>query len=129
MNIYFCHSKDFDYQNELYTPLRQSALNAEHTFFLPHEDQLKTLKSKDLIRTCDIVFAEVSYPATGMGIELGWADAAGVPIICCHRPGATVSGSLRFISDTFIEYTGAADLIEKVGAYLSERIHSAVPME
>lgn len=121
MKLYFCHSKEFDYQKELYTPLRKSSLNGEHAIFLPHEDPENTIKSKDIIKSCDIVFAEVSFPATGMGIELGWADAFGVPIVCLHRKGAKVSGSLRFITSDFIEYADSDDLVNKITLFLRKK--------
>lgn len=114
MKIYFCHAKEFDYVNELYRPIRESIFNTQHEIFLPHEDVSKTVKTKDIIKSSDIVFAETSLPATGMGIELGWADAFGVPIVCFYRKGSKISGSLRFIAKDIIEYADSEDLIEKV---------------
>jgi hypothetical protein len=121
MRIYFCHSKEFDYQRNLYTPVRKSLLNMEHNIFLPHEDLQKTIKSKDIIRDCDIVFAEVSFPATGMGIEIGWADAFGVPIVCLYGKNAQVSKSLRFITNDFIEYDNSEDLVHKITLFLKKK--------
>lgn len=118
MKIYFCHSKHFDYENELYKPLREIALNHEHEIFLPHEPGLETVKSKDIIRDCNIVFAEVSFAATGMGIELGWADAFDVPIICFYKSGTKPSNSLRFIAKDIIEYSDTSDLLQKVRSLL-----------
>lgn len=40
--------------------------------------------TKDIIKTCDLMIAEVSLPATGLGIELGWAKAFKVPILCMY---------------------------------------------
>ncbi len=118
MKIYFCHSKGFDYQEELYRPVRESALGSRHEIIFPHEDPAKTIKSKELIRTCDLVFSEVSFPAIGMGIELGWADMLHVPIICFFRAGEKVSGSLRFISDHFMEYSSPEELVENMESFL-----------
>jgi len=71
MKIYLCHSRDFDYKNGLYKPVRESALNKQHEIVFPHENESSTTNTKDVIKTYDIVFAEVSFPATGLGIELG----------------------------------------------------------
>src|SRR5258708_4223441 len=105
MKIYIAHSTNYDFKNELYVPLRNSALNSQHDIVLPHENDtfIKTkdiiresdlviaeTKSdsliisfvliKDIIRESDLVIAETSYPSTGEGIELGWADSFKVPV-------------------------------------------------
>lgn len=120
MKIYFCHSRDFDYKQDLYKPLRESALNAQHEIILPHEDDFATIKTKDIIKDCDLVIAEVSSPSAGLGIELGWADACGVPIICIYKTGAKISGSLRFITKKFIEYSDSSELVKKIEAILQK---------
>ncbi len=117
MRLYLTHSTSFDYQNELYEPLKQSVV-LKHSVFFPHDNGNAAKKSKDIIPQSDYVLAEVSHPSTGQGIELGWADAAGVPIVCFHRAGSRVSGSLRFISQTFIEYSSTADMTEKLTSWL-----------
>jgi len=70
LEIYITHSRDFDYKTELYTPLRNSSLNSQHRFILPHETN-EFINSKEIIQRSNLVIAEVSYPATGVGIELG----------------------------------------------------------
>lgn len=119
MKIYLSHSSGFDYQSELYEPLKQTLSNA-HEIFFPHDKANVGTKSKDIITVSDYVIAEVSYPSTGQGIELGWADASSIPIICLYRKGAEVSNSLSFVSDEFIEYTSNHDMIEKLEVSLSK---------
>nr|AIA16070.1 Unknown Function [uncultured bacterium] len=116
LTIYITHSKSFDFQAELYHPLRSSQLNSEHKIILPHENSTAPFNSKELIQSgnCDLILAEVSFPATGQGIELGWADAAEVPIICFYTKDAKISGSLKVICDTFVEYTDSEDMIIKL---------------
>ena len=60
------------------------------------------------------MIAEVSYPATGLGIELGWADMHKCPIVCIYRSGQKTSGSLKVVTDKFIEYTDKQDMLEKI---------------
>ena len=96
MKIYVCHSTAFDYINELYEPLKQDLANS-HNFILPHDSD-SDVHSKDLIGSSDLVLAEVSYPSTGQGIELGWADAAHKPIICIYRDGTKPSGAIQYIA-------------------------------
>ncbi len=72
MKIYIAHSRNFDFQNELYKPIRQSPLNNEHSFVLPHENSDEPFNSKEYLEDkADLLIAEVSDPATGLGIELG----------------------------------------------------------
>lgn len=109
MNIYVSHSTQFDYQNELYAPLRNFAMHAKHTFIFPHDTET-LVNSKEYIRNADLVLAEVSHPSTGVGIELGWADSYQVPIIFLHRTGAILSGSLSAVSTKFLSYSSPEDL-------------------
>jgi nucleoside 2-deoxyribosyltransferase len=116
MKIYVSHAKKLNFKAELYQPLRESSLNSEHEIILPHEvyEEAKDFVTKDIIKACDVVIAEVSFPATGQGIELGWADAFGRPIICIYKAGSKLSGSLQVVSQTFFEYTDSKDLIMKL---------------
>ncbi len=100
MKIYVTHSTGFNFKQELYLPLRKSPLNTQHAISLPHEGNSMT-NSKELIKQTDLVVAEVSYPSTGQGIELGWADSFRVPIICISQEGKKVSGSLQVITNNF----------------------------
>jgi len=116
MKIFVAHSRNFDFQNELYEPLRQSELNKTHTLFFPHEGSAET-KTKDIIKNSDIVIAETSYPATGMGIELGWADAFDIPIYAFYKEGSVPSRSAQFVTRKSTQYKDLQELvalIEKV---------------
>lgn len=114
MKIYFCHSKEFDYKKELYEPLRASSVNEQCEIFFPHESD-EVVNSKEKIKECDAVFAEVTHSAVGMGIELGWAEMMGRRIVCFYRKGAHISRSLGFITKELVEYDGTEDLVRKVG--------------
>lgn len=111
MKLYLTHSSGYDYETELYKPMKE-AFGDEYEIFFPHDTDLNGVKSKKIIPTCSLVLAEVSYPSTGQGIELGWADAANVPIICFHRANSEISSALRFISDNRIEYSSTEDMIK-----------------
>ncbi|NTU73104.1 hypothetical protein HGB07_02935 [Candidatus Roizmanbacteria bacterium] len=119
MKIYISHSTHADYENNLYQVLRNSELNNKYEIFLPHEQSVAPVSSKDYIKQCDLVVAEVSYPATGQGIELGWANVFETPIVCVFKKGAKTARSLQIVSTDFIEYESGADLVQKLAAYLS----------
>ena len=114
MNIYISHCGSYDYENELYTPIKESALSKAHQFFLPHEPQNLDTDAITELEHTDVLVAESSFPSTGQGIELAQAKAAHVPIVCFYKTGAKPSSSLRFVTDTIIEYTDMPDLFAKL---------------
>ena len=119
MRIFVAHSSAYDFKNELYIPLRQSKLNKEHVIILPQENG-KEVITKDIIKACDVVVAEVSYASTGQGIELGWADIFCIPILCIYKKGGKYSSSLMKLTHTFVSYDNAEDLIIKIGQELTK---------
>jgi nucleoside 2-deoxyribosyltransferase len=119
MKIYIAHSNNFNFKDELYLPLRRSLVNEKHEIILPHENS-NIKNSKQIIRTSDVVIAEVSYPATGEGIELGWADAFKKPIICMYKARTSPANSLKTITNNIVSYTNSEDMLNKIEAYLSE---------
>ena len=121
MKIYISHATSFDFKNELYVPLRNSDLNKEHEIILPHEQSDKLFPTKEMLKHFDLVLAEVSFPSTGVGIELGWANEKGVPIICIYKKGIKVSSSLKAVTDQFIEYDSVKDLIASLTSSLTPR--------
>jgi len=120
MKIYLAHANSYDYQARLYSPIRTSVLNESHEFFLPHEAGRKE-NTKVMMKDFDLVLAEVSVPATGLGIELGRADIFRIPILCLYEKGAKISNSLKYVTTEFIEYDGAADMLQKLAIWLARR--------
>jgi hypothetical protein len=120
MQIYVTHASGFDFQHELYQPLRASRLNEDHTIVLPHENSAEQFNSKEYLPTCDYVIAEVSYPSVGQGIELGWADVYQVPIVCIYKRGSKISGALKVVSSDFIEYENETDMISKLTEFFTK---------
>jgi len=116
MRIYVAHSTSYDYKKELYFPIRQSDLNAHHEFILPHELSNESFDSNSLFMNAqiDLVIAEVSYPSTGLGIELGWAHSSGVPIVCVHRSDSKPSGSLQAVTANIVSYSSRKELIRGI---------------
>jgi hypothetical protein len=119
MKIYLSHSSGYDYENELYLPLKSSVVVREHEVFFPHDTENRDTNSKSLIEHGDIILAEVSEPSTGQGIELGWASSANKSILCIYRSGSKLSSSLKFITNQFIEYKNPEDLLSKLHNWLA----------
>lgn len=113
MKIFISHSRKYNFEEELYKPLRNSELNKKHEIILPHENG-QQIDTKDIIRDCDLVVAEVSFPGTGQGIELGWANGSYVSIICFYKPGSEISKSLKYVTDTIVEYDFFETMSKKI---------------
>lgn len=120
MKIYVAHSSGFNYKDELYKPLRNSNLYNTHNFILPHEKRGDAVNSKKIISECDLVIAEVSYPSTGLGIELGWAEMIKIPVICLHRESRKISSSLPVLFENIISYKSEDNLLEKINDHLKK---------
>jgi len=76
----------------LYKFIRGSEIDQKHEIILPHEKNDEQFSSKKLFESgCDLMVAEVSWPSTGLGIELGWADMHKIPIVFLYRKGAIIS--------------------------------------
>jgi hypothetical protein len=110
MKIYIGHSREFDFKKELYKPLRK----LDHEFVFPHDNNHEPANTPELLKTYDLMIAEVSFPSTGLGIELGWADLLNVPTIFIYKKGSKISGSLKVMKGKFIEYINEEDLVEKL---------------
>ena len=119
MNIYISHSTKYDYINKIYNPIKKSNLIDNNNFFFPHDNE--AVNTKSIISNSDLVIAEVSLPATGQGIELGWADYSNTPILCIYEKGSKISSSLRFITNNFIEYENAEDMVIKILDFINQQ--------
>ncbi|MCK4997554.1 hypothetical protein KAS08_04570 [Candidatus Pacearchaeota archaeon] len=115
MEIYIAHTRKFDFQKELYDPIRKSPLNDNHTFTLPHEKTDEPFNSKEYLKDrSNLLIAEISHPSISLGIELGWANIYKVPIICIYKKGSKISNSLKAVSNNFIEYSNDKELISGI---------------
>lgn len=119
--IYIGHSRDerFNYQKELYAPLMSSL--DEDTIILPHEKGAEAqINSQEILPTCNLMIAEVSYPSTGLGMELAWADHAVVPVLCIYKIGCQPSSSITNFFPNIISYENNVDMVEKVARWILE---------
>jgi hypothetical protein len=57
-------------------------------------------------------------PSTGQGIELGWADAANVPIIALYEAGSDYSKSAGHLAKEMHQYTTVEDMISRIQAFI-----------
>ena len=118
MKLYVSYSTAFDFQKELYNPIREFCKTSSYEFHLPHEKSIEPHNTKTVIQNSDLILAEVSYSSTGQGIELGWANIFEVPIIGIHKKSHTPSSSLSLILKKLVNYDSAANLIKILKKYI-----------
>jgi 2'-deoxynucleoside 5'-phosphate N-hydrolase len=76
------------------------------------------------IDNCDILIAEVSDKAIGIGIEVGYAKAKNKLIIYIRKKEAEHSTTVSGISDRQIFYSDINDLQKQLGSTLKEIVKS-----
>lgn len=108
MKVYVAHSTQFDFKKDLYSPLKEIE-NIE--FIFPHETDA-WLNSKKTIKECDLVIAETTIKSTGLGIELGWANAFNIPIIILSKN--KIPNSFKAVSDIYIIYDTISGALSKI---------------
>lgn len=119
MRIYVSHSRSFDYINELYKPLLDSPISQQHQLVLPFMGGGgQSGDTKAVLQAVNIVVAEVSWGNTGQGIELGWADMLGKPILCFYRNGHNPSSSLAMITHHMYPYKDPLDMVRQLESML-----------
>lgn len=116
--IYVGHNRSIDFQNILYAPIRGSELNSKFQLILPHEKTDEPFNSKEGLKNCKYMIAEISDQSIGLGIEIGWANLYGVEVIFIYQSGSKISNSLKAVSETFIEYNSNEELIQKLSDVL-----------
>ncbi len=105
MKIYIVHSNSFDYKNNLYIPIRNSKLNLKHDIIFPHETN-EFINSTKTIQNADLIIDEVSYPSTGMGIELGYAESLNKKIACIYKKNSKIPDRYtKFQKQSFLTKT------------------------
>lgn len=117
MRIRIGHSTAYDFENQLYAPLRTLELPSGMVLSLPHDSG----PEGDCTRTffengCDVFIAEVSYPSTGLGMEIAYASMYDVPVVCLHRSDCRPSSSLNRVTRKVIPYASKDELQHQLRA-------------
>ena len=120
MKIFVAHATEFPEKEAFYKAIRAAEFNKNHEIVLPQENGEQIPAPREVIQSHDLIIAEVSTPSNGVGIELGWADVAGIPIICIFREGAKFSGALKNVCNKYLMYTSWENMIEDIDKALKQ---------
>ena len=100
------------YGNVLNEEIAKSNLEVEEIHNTPEQIYNKDI---ELIKRCDIVFAEVTVPSLGVGYELAYAEKIKKKVICIKESNKDISamiiGNRNF---KIINYNTMEDLTKKI---------------
>lgn len=119
MRLYLAYPRTFALATELENFLKNSNFGVEIIF--PHEKHKQMMTPKDLLRDSDMMVAEVSDPALGVGIEMGFASAFDVPVYCFFRKGVVPSPSLPLVADEVMMYANKEELFHRLRLIITEK--------
>ena len=111
MIIQIGHSHEYDFIHELYEPIKQSDLYKNHQVIFPHEEWNSWINSEESLKKVELFVAEISHSSTGLGIELWFAKAYKLPIVCIHKKWITISSSIDYLTNNIHEYSNSEELI------------------
>ena len=114
MKIYIAHSKEMDYVNKLYNPLRKDSFFQNYELILPHENDVNSSNDREFYKNIDIFIADVSESAIELGIELGWVYDDKKTIYCIYEEGKKISNSVKTLANKFFKYKSVEDIVEIV---------------
>ena len=117
MKIYIAHSRQIDYLNDLYKPLRNDLFFNDYELILPHEKSECSSNNRQFYKDIDVFIAECSEVSTGLGIELGWAYDDHKDIYCIYKSDKKISASIKAVTNNFQEYENTkekVDIIRKI---------------
>ena len=112
MKICIAHSRQIDYINDLYKPLRNDLFFNDYELILPHEKSEYSSNDRQFYKDIDVFIAECSEVATGLGIELGWAYDDHKNIYCIYKSGKKISNSIKTVTHNFYEYENTNEMVE-----------------
>lgn len=91
---------------------------AEQFQFDPSQEKEMMEEAMRHLDAADLLIAETSDKAIGIGIEAGYAKAKGKPVIYVRNKKADHSTTLSGISDQQVIYTSSANLKQQLAATL-----------
>jgi nucleoside 2-deoxyribosyltransferase len=90
--------------------------------FSPAEEKQMMAAAFREIRASDLLIAEVSEKAIGVGIEMGYAAASGKPVLYLRHISAAHSTTAAGTANETLIYSNAAELSHKLSGWLAAQI-------
>lgn len=115
LSISYQHHNEFAAEIATVVEVMQSAGILTRVFvqdyhFTPDQHQIMMTAARAELERADLLIAEVTHKAIGVGIEIGFAWARGLPIIYLRRANAEPSTTVGGLAQHRIIYEDANDL-------------------
>ena len=88
--------------------------------FAPDDQRAMMAATQADLRAADLLVAEITHKAIGVGIEIGFAAALGLPIIYARHADAEPSTTVGGLATHTIVYHSPADLRDQLAAALAD---------
>ncbi len=88
--------------------------------FAPDQQHAMMAATQADLRAADLLIAEVTHKAIGVGIEIGYAAALGIPVIYVRHADAEPSTTIGGLAARCIVYRTPADLRDQLAAAVSD---------
>ena len=122
MKIYIGHSRNIDYLNNIYKLIRNDVFFDDYEVILPHEKSIDSFNTREFYKNIDTFIFECSSPATGLGIELGWAYDDNKKIYVLYKKGNKISSSIKAVTENIYEYDNLDDMIKCIKKIISNNV-------
>jgi hypothetical protein len=111
LKVYVATSPGVDFRTELYGPLR-AGLGDMAELFCRNANAADPAFTRAWVQDADVLVVDISGASTEVGIELGWADAFGVPIVAIVRAGEKWSpAAARLSTHGVLTYSEVDELV------------------
>jgi 2'-deoxynucleoside 5'-phosphate N-hydrolase len=123
VSVSFAHKDDLAPELDAIVAALDDAGLRAHVFvraytFGPDEGRAMMAATQADLRAVDLLVAELTHKAIGVGIEIGYAAALGKPVIVVRRAGADPSTTAGGLADAVVVYDSPANLRARLFAAL-----------
>ncbi len=91
--------------------------------FAPDQTRAMMEQTVTDIRAARVLIAEVTHKAIGVGIEVGYAAALGIPVIYVRHADAEPSTTVGGLADHAVVYADAESLRRQLGDLLRDKFY------
>lgn len=90
--------------------------------FKPNQEKEMMTTAFEEIEASDFLIAELTYKSIGVGIEIGYARAKGIPVVYLYRIHSEYSTTASGSADFVVEYDNKFDLIKLMERVLKKNM-------
>ncbi len=127
LNVYFVHSRNIDFNNDIYMPVLRSNILSKHTLIFPETEENKNTYYKDLMDKADLFIVDLTNPDTGFNLELKQAITLKKPILALAKKSIGYEEKYQKLLKNVIGYSSPSELCYFVETFVNnykDKIHN-----